>query len=82
MVLGCLHTGEGHIHLEAFTAIAGIPCVAERKFRLKNLSKNSVVDSSKSLPFLFHFKKFACMFPFLVSYNPSPVQFMDLFQTK
>ena len=32
MVLGCIHTCQGHSHLEAFMSIVGLPCMNKGKF--------------------------------------------------
>ena len=43
-VLGCIHTGQGHSHLEAITSIIGLPCVAEGTFNRIERKIGSVVE--------------------------------------
>eukprot|EP00112_Aurelia_sp_Birch-Aquarium-sp1_P014841 Seg323.9 transcript_id=Seg323.9/GoldUCD/mRNA.D3Y31 product="hypothetical protein" protein_id=Seg323.9/GoldUCD/D3Y31 len=45
MVLGCIHTGLGHSHLEAFLSITGLPCIAEEKFKVLERKVGAAVES-------------------------------------
>ena len=33
MVLGCIHTCQGHSHLEVYLSIFGLPCMNQGKFK-------------------------------------------------
>ena len=45
MMLGCIHTGLGHSHLEALLSITGFPCMAEGKFKAIERKVGAAVES-------------------------------------